>query len=161
QSHLPSPFGTGEPARGPSGPVPERYWPPVLPSRMGWMAKVTLSPGFKVPGRHPTLTRCSGLDISMLHSASLPPSVLTSSWMKTWGLVQRKSLTVPCSVTDFDWSNIANEWCASAELAVSIAATAMRAQFSTLLICSSTDPEYRVFLHVVRDSVVNPSRPHR
>ncbi len=66
--------------------------------------------------------------------------------MKTWGLVQRKSLTVPCSVTDFDWSNIANEWCASAELAVSIAAMTMRLEFSTLLICSSTDPELHFFL---------------
>ena len=49
-------------------------------------------------------------------------------------------------VTDFDWSNIANEWCASAELAVSIAAMAMRLEFSTLFICSSTDPEFHFFL---------------
>src|SRR5580658_1369738 len=65
----------------------------------------------------------------MLHSTSLPPSVLTSNWMNTWGLVQRKSLMVPFTVTNFDWSNIANEWCASAEVAVSIAAMAMRAYF--------------------------------
>src|SRR5579863_3844635 len=57
--------------------------------------------------------------------------------MKTWGLFQRKSLTVPSTVTDFDWSNIANEWCANAELAASIATTAMSVQFKTLRICSS------------------------
>ena len=52
--------------------------------------------------------------------------------MKTCGLVQRKSVTAPCSVTVCDWSNIAKEWCASAELAVNN--NAMQAGFNALLI---------------------------
>jgi hypothetical protein len=53
---------------------------------------------------------------------------------------------VPWIVTSFDWSNIANEWWANAELAGSIAAMAMRVYFSTLLICSSTDLKISAFL---------------
>src|SRR5262245_45320051 len=61
----------------------------------------------------------------MLHCSSAPLSFLTSISMKTCGLVQRNSLTAPSSVTVVDWSNIANEWCASAALVVSRAATAI------------------------------------
>src|SRR3970040_834996 len=103
-----------------------------MPSRTGGMFRGSWSPVFKVAGRLPARPRCSGLVISILHSSSAPLSFLTSSWMKTWGFVQRKSLTGPSSVIVFDWSNIANEWCASAELDVSKTAIAREVWFSTL-----------------------------
>src|SRR6185503_9397846 len=105
-----------------------------MPSRIGWIESVIASPGFNVAGRQPARARCSGLVISMLHCSSVPLSFLTSISMKTCGLVQRNSLTAPSSVTVADWSNIANEWCASAELAVSRTTIATDERLNTELI---------------------------
>src|ERR1022692_3066089 len=80
------------------------------------------------------------------HSSSSLPSFVTSSWMKTWGLLHRKLLTVPRSSTDFDWSNIAKEWCASNLLAGNVAAMTMTAKFSSRFICCFIDNKSCAFL---------------
>src|SRR5260221_10985844 len=77
---------TGVPIGWPSSRVADTNSPPFVPSRIGRMTTLILSPTFNVPGFQLPLNNCEGDPISTLHSvgACCPG---TRSWIQQGGLV--------------------------------------------------------------------------
>ena len=108
----------------PSSKVALTNEPPFSPLFSGLMTTFTLSPAFSVVRFQPRRASPFGLPPSTDHSSIWPWALRTLTWTQVWGLVHWNSLTVPSSVTFFELSNIANEWCADAGAATSNASPA-------------------------------------
>ncbi len=82
-----------------------------------------MSPGSNVAPVMPRWIKPVGAEPSKLHNTSLPSSPFTFTYSHECGLLNVQRTTLPVLTICVSRSNIAKEWCASATVTVTNAAT--------------------------------------
>src|SRR4051812_5382257 len=108
--------------------------PAGVPSFVGFMVRLILSPGLNASWVQPLRARMLMVEHSMVNSVAGPdgPGAMTIS--QAWGFFHWNSFTVPLIGTILVWSNMAAEWCAIAACGATAANIAVRAARAVLRI---------------------------